>query len=460
LTQKKPNRRSSLSESQYRQQTNRTLDATLETNRVIRAAEGVSPQTRVILHIALLSVLVYSLFPFDAHLGMFQVDFARAGVFVVCILWFIIDSVPDTINSFSRQEKGLALLVLSLSASILWSWDRLATLRSLVDIFFYVSFAFVISRQIKLWTAEKDYLQIISTYCLMLTGAGSFVMLILPQFGFRFSAAPNVRLFHPNYAARALILGLPFAFERLDTGKIVGRMMAGLLVFIAVLSVLNTGLRAAFITLFVASVVYALFAGVSLKRFLLVAGAVLLAFVLLRSPVVRDPAQRIVERLLKVDWQQAVALQHAANAKIGHSRMIMYRTALNLLSTNWGFGIGYGAFRSYCSLEGMPIHGHLLKVWVGAGIVPAGMLVWLMLSTLRHARKVAVQLEPGRRTKLAALSAGFAGLLVHGMLQPMLEFSVTYLSIGLLIGCIWKESAKHSSIKQNLQNDRAAGPGK
>jgi O-antigen ligase len=108
----------------------------------------------------------------------------------------------------------------------------------------------------------------------------------------------------------------------------------------------------------------------------------------------------------------------------------MYVGAFNAARENPWSGIGFGALRNegkaYGGVDEMA-HGHVLKILVGTGVMglaPFLTGVLFVFAALWRAYRCAVATE--HRDFVAALAAGWCGILVAGVFNPVLSHPMFY----------------------------------
>jgi len=325
----------------------------------------------------------------------------------------------------SPGEGAMMLLYILLLGSIAWAYAPLESMNRIFDLsflgVFYVLFVTSGTNRI------QDWWRALVLYSLLVT----VLTIVYSVIGYQFDGVVN-----QNTVSRFVIASIPIlTFAAMDADR--RKFRAGLLSCAGLnyLLVVTLRSRSGFISLCVVLSLLGIYGGKLLHdRFItfLPSIAVGLLIGILGSIFRLSTVVGLLERFPR-------SLSAVTPETIGMDRYMMYSLVIDVLRDNWIFGIGYGSFpvvMAEVHRKGFIVHGFILRLWVGAGILAVILILYVILCAVRgytvKSSENAYKSSTDRRE--IALCIALCGFITIGLFNPVFTNPLFILLLALGTG--------------------------
>jgi len=325
----------------------------------------------------------------------------------------------------SSGEGAMVFLYILLLGSIAWAYAPLESVNRVFDLGFLGAFyvLFVTSGTNRI----QDWWRALVLYSLFVT----VLTVVYSVIGYQFGDAVT-----QNTVSRFTIASIPiltFAAGDADRRK----FRAGLLSCAGLNSLLVVTLRSrsGFIALCVVLSLLGLYGGKLLHDRSISFGpsiAVGLLIGMLGTILYLSTVVELLEQFPR-------SLSAVTPEMIGVDRYTMYSLVIDVLRDNWVFGIGYGSFpvvMAEVHRKGFIIHGFILRLWVGAGILAVILILYVILCAIRgytvKSSENAYQSSADKRE--IALCIALCGFITIGLFNPVFTNPLFVLLLALGTG--------------------------
>jgi O-antigen ligase len=354
--------------------------------------------------------------------------------------------------SINNHDIILVFLYISLCISMLWSIDKIITIKSVYWIFYLVFFYFylivglapgnrIISLNYYFLFAPFIYFGV-SYYIYLIFGSLRPSMLDLGQsdiFVGSFS----------NYVASSVEVSLPFLYNLIITGKKRVKMVAIISLTFTFLVLLLSQSRGALLASLLITIIFIFLYPKrgGMKLLLLAFIIIFIGLIIFSKLIFRDVATDYAGRFDRKIEQESRLGQFMVGLKMVEERPIL----------GWGYGVtaenyqrGKGRIGQKVQDMGGEFHNFFLEIWAGAGLFSLIIFLYMVIHLLNKIRKIMYTKEDiplERRGFVLAVYVGLIGVILHGLVRPLLDNPNLYVLLAMGSIFVSQQARSNESIK-------------